>query len=72
MQLQVDEYEAENGEVRQMKTSVQVLRGKEAKEFKSQFLTILEALWFEIQWQEKHEGKLMKTGNLAEPLRYCA
>lgn len=57
MQLQVAEYEAENGEVRQMKTSVLVLRGKEAKEFKSRFLTILEALSFEMQWQAKQEGK---------------
>jgi hypothetical protein len=57
MQLQVVEDEAENGEVRQMKTSVLVLRGKEAKEFKSRFMTILEALSFEIQWQAKQEGK---------------
>ncbi len=56
MQLQVDDYEAENEEVRQMKTSGQVLREKEAKEFKSRFLTILEALWFEIRWQAKQEG----------------
>lgn len=57
MQLQVAEYGAKNGEVRQMKTSVLVLRGKEAKEFKSRFLTILEALSFEMQWQAKQEGK---------------
>jgi hypothetical protein len=57
MQLQVAEYEAENGEVRQMKTNVRVLRRKEAKEFKSRFMTILEALSFEIQWQAKQEGK---------------
>ena len=57
MQLQVVEDEAENGEVREMKTSVHVLRGKEAKEFKSRFMTVLEALSFEIQWQEKQEGK---------------
>jgi hypothetical protein len=60
MQLQVAGYEAENGEVRQMKTNVQVLqvlRGQEAKVFKSRFLTILEALSFEIQWQAKQEGK---------------
>jgi hypothetical protein len=53
MQLQVAEYKAENGEVRRMKTSGQV----EAKVFKSQFLTILEALSFEIQWQAKQERK---------------
>lgn len=57
MQLQVAEDEAENGEVRQMKTNVRVLREKEAKEFKSRFLTILEALSFEMQWQAKQEGK---------------
>lgn len=60
MQLQVNEYEAENGEVGQMKTSgqvLQMLREKEPKEFKSRFLTILEALSFEIQWQAKQEGK---------------
>jgi hypothetical protein len=60
MQLQVNEYEAENGEVRQMKTSgqvLQMLREKEPKEFKSRFLTILEALSFEIQWQAKQERK---------------
>ena len=60
MQLQVVEDEAENGEVRQMKTNgqvLQVLRGKEAKQFKSRFMTILEALSFEIQWQAKQEGK---------------
>ena len=43
-----------------MKTSGQVLhvlRGKEAKEFRSRFMTILEALSFEIRWQAKQEGK---------------
>jgi len=68
MQLQVAEYKAENGEVRQMKTSGQV----EAKVFKSQFLTILEALWFEVQWQAKQEGEQMKTEYLAGPPGYCA